>query len=107
MRRNGLLSGACYAVGDGKSINIWLDSWVPWIEGYKPKRKDDSVEPNPLVVEKLLTLVLGNGGKIGCNNYLTKNPLRESTKLRSQLDQYQTNYMGQRPQRAVHSQVSL
>ncbi len=54
MRRNGLLSGACYAVGDGKSINIWLDSWVPWIEGYKPKRKDDSVEPNPLVVDKLL-----------------------------------------------------
>jgi hypothetical protein len=52
--KKGLESGACYVVGDGKSINIWLDPWVYWIEGYKPKPKDDSIEQNPMVVESLI-----------------------------------------------------
>jgi hypothetical protein len=28
-----LAPGACYIVGDGKSINVWLDTWIPWVEG--------------------------------------------------------------------------
>ena len=24
-----IVKGACYLVGDGKSIDIWLDPWVP------------------------------------------------------------------------------
>ena len=49
-----LLPGACFEVRDGKSINIWLDPWVPWIEGFKPKPKDESIPCTPLVVENLI-----------------------------------------------------
>jgi hypothetical protein len=31
-----------------------MDPWIPWIEGYKPKPKDDSVEQNPMVIESLI-----------------------------------------------------
>ena len=46
--------GACYLVGDEKAINIWMDPWVPWIEGFKPKPKDKSVLQNPMAVENLI-----------------------------------------------------
>ncbi len=45
-----LVKGACYVVGDGKSIDVWRDSWIPWVEGFKPKPKDDTVNCNPLMV---------------------------------------------------------
>ena len=28
--------GACYQFGDGRTISVWTDSWVPWLEGFKP-----------------------------------------------------------------------
>ena len=28
-------------MGDGKSINVWDDPWVPWIEGFRPKPRID------------------------------------------------------------------
>ena len=31
--------GACNNVGDGISINIWMDPWIPWLEGFKPRKK--------------------------------------------------------------------
>ena len=33
--------GACFLLGDGKSINVWDDLWVPWIEGFRPKPRID------------------------------------------------------------------
>ena len=33
--------GACFLLGDGKSINVWDDPWVPWIEGFRPKPRID------------------------------------------------------------------
>ena len=29
-----IIKGACYLIGDGASINVWLDSWVPWIQDF-------------------------------------------------------------------------
>ena len=29
--------GACYLLGDGRSIDIWADPSVPWLEGFKPQ----------------------------------------------------------------------
>lgn len=29
--------GTCNLVGDGTSINIWNDPWVPWLQGFMPK----------------------------------------------------------------------
>ena len=33
--------GACFLLGDGKSINVWDDPWVPWIKGFRPKPRID------------------------------------------------------------------
>jgi hypothetical protein len=49
-----LLPDACYVVGNGKSINIWVDPWVPCIEGFKPKQKNDFVPQNPRMVDSLV-----------------------------------------------------
>ena len=29
-----IIKGACYLIGDGASINVWLDPWVPWIQDF-------------------------------------------------------------------------
>ena len=34
--------GACYLIGDGKFVDIWLDPWVPWIQGFTPAPKTAS-----------------------------------------------------------------
>lgn len=39
---------ACFMVGDGRSINIWLD------QDYKPKPKDDSIIQVPMMVSSLI-----------------------------------------------------
>ena len=40
--------GACYLLGDGKSINVWVDPWVPWIEGFKLKLRIKEYSPLPI-----------------------------------------------------------
>jgi hypothetical protein len=35
-----IIKGACYNVWGGISINIWMDPWVPWLEGFKPRLKN-------------------------------------------------------------------
>ena len=32
-----VIKGVCYLIGDGASINIWMDPWVPWIQNFKPR----------------------------------------------------------------------
>ena len=31
-----VVKGACYSIGDGTTINVWKDLWVPWIQGFIP-----------------------------------------------------------------------
>jgi hypothetical protein len=49
-----ILKGACFLVGDGKSIDVWLDPWIPWMEGFKPKPKDESVSITHMMVSSLI-----------------------------------------------------
>ena len=35
--------GACYLVGDGNSIDVWSDPWIPCVQNFRPKSRDDSV----------------------------------------------------------------
>ncbi|KAL5568577.1 hypothetical protein UlMin_025152 [Ulmus minor] len=35
--RNSILCGACYQIGDGASINIWEDPWVPNCQAFRPQ----------------------------------------------------------------------
>ena len=45
-----IVEGACYLIGDGASVNAWIDPWIPWVQGFKPKPKDESIIQNPLMV---------------------------------------------------------
>ena len=45
--------GACYLVGNGASINVWLYSWVPWLPKFKTKPKSIETPQNPLMVSDL------------------------------------------------------
>jgi hypothetical protein len=49
-----LLKGVCYLVGNGTSIDVWKDSWVLCLEGYKPVKRDENVVINPLSVASLI-----------------------------------------------------
>uniref|UniRef100_A0A2N9IGZ4 Reverse transcriptase domain-containing protein n=1 Tax=Fagus sylvatica TaxID=28930 RepID=A0A2N9IGZ4_FAGSY len=46
--------GACFLIGDGKSVDCWKDPWVPWIPGFLPKPKDPLVPPIPMLVSSLI-----------------------------------------------------
>ena len=48
-----IVKGTCYLIGDGASINVWTDPWVPWIQGFKPVPKDESLTYTPLSVSHL------------------------------------------------------
>ncbi len=49
-----ICKGACYLIGDGKSVDCWKDPWVPWIPGFLPQPKDTLVPPNPMLVSSLI-----------------------------------------------------
>ena len=46
--------GACFRVGNGKSIDVWKDPWVPWIEGFIPTSRDTNSINSPLLVANLI-----------------------------------------------------
>ena len=35
--------GACFIIGDGSSVDVWLDPWVPWIQGFIRTPKGQSM----------------------------------------------------------------
>ena len=49
-----IVKGACYLIGDGSSINVWLDPWVPWIQGFIPKLAQPAFVETPIMVSMLI-----------------------------------------------------
>ncbi|KAL5558347.1 hypothetical protein UlMin_034558 [Ulmus minor] len=41
--KDSLLRGACYQIGDGASINIWEDPWVPNCQAFRPRASPDHI----------------------------------------------------------------
>ena len=51
----GIISkGACYHIGDGESVDVWLDPWVPWIQGCTPSPRSITSALAPLKVSYLI-----------------------------------------------------
>ncbi|KAL0006983.1 hypothetical protein SO802_008485 [Lithocarpus litseifolius] len=46
--------GACFVIGDGESVDVWVDPWVPWIEGFTPSPKDESIVQSEMKVSHLI-----------------------------------------------------
>ena len=46
--------GACFIIGDGESVDVWLDPWVPWIDGFIPSPKDESIIQSEMKVAQLI-----------------------------------------------------
>jgi hypothetical protein len=58
--REVLKKRACYAVGNGHKVRVWEDLWIPWLENFKPRPKNNLVEQQSLVVSQLID------GERGC-----------------------------------------
>lgn len=54
MQKDIIVKGACFKIGDGQSVNVWLDRWI---EGFKPKLKDESVSLDPMMVSSLINSI--------------------------------------------------
>ena len=49
-----IVKGSCYTIGNGSSINVWKDPWVPWIEGFIPTPRLVDYTLLPLQVSQLI-----------------------------------------------------
>ena len=47
-------SGACFLVGDGLSIDIWTEPWVPWVPNFIPNPRDLSSTTTSMKVAELI-----------------------------------------------------
>ena len=46
--------GACILVGDGMSIDVWKEPWVPWLLEFTLRPKDLSINTQPMKVVELI-----------------------------------------------------
>ena len=54
-KSKGIISkGACYLIGDSRSVEVWLDPWVLGIQGFIPSPRTGSPAPPPLKVSNLI-----------------------------------------------------
>lgn len=49
-----IVKGTCYTIGNGASINVWTDRWVPWIDGFIPTPKEEVYTQQPILVSHLI-----------------------------------------------------
>jgi ribonuclease HI len=49
-----ITKGACFLIGDGNSIDVWKEPWVPWIHGFIPKPRTPSLAFLPISVVELI-----------------------------------------------------
>ena len=54
--RNLLAKAACFQVGNGASIRIWSNPWIPNLPGFIPSPKEGANSDLALVVSQLLML---------------------------------------------------
>lgn len=52
--KNLIEKGACFLLGDGKSIDIWIDQWVPWIANFKPQPRVEEYKQFPIKAFQLI-----------------------------------------------------
>ena len=52
--RDVITKGACYLVGDGKSIDIWQDLWVLWLKDFEPTPRDASIPLQHMMVSNYI-----------------------------------------------------
>ena len=46
--------GACFIIGDGELVDVWLDPWVPWIDGFIPSPKEESIVQSEMKVALII-----------------------------------------------------
>lgn len=45
---------ACFLIGDGESVGMWLDPWVPWVQNFVPSPKVEFLVQTPMKVAHLI-----------------------------------------------------
>lgn len=70
-----IVKGACFLVGDGLSIDIWKEPWVPWLLEFTPKPTAHSNNTQPMIVAELIDPICR------CQNETKLNELFDATSI--------------------------